>query len=177
MKEWHFFVQKYIRLILSKEGWIFYSMKETDRQTKGNEDGHLCWPITSSLLDHIFKALRLLSTTIRTQPGTVCGPLGLTPVVDLYLPTTRLYCPLWDFLVARWDTAPEGPSSHLLALSGTNRINSGHKPRLTVSHIGICIYHFETPTHFRSTTWLLLVIYTGASCAEKSLIDGSVKGQ
>ena len=41
-------------------------------------------------------------------------------------------------------------------------------PKLTlpVSHMGICIYHFITPTHFRSTTWLLLLIFTGASCAE-----------
>ena len=41
--------------------------------------------------------------------------------------------------------------------------------RLTKSHVGICIYHFTTPTHFRSTTWLLPLIYTGASYAEKSL--------
>ena len=33
------------------------------------------------------------------------------------------------------------------------------------------------PTHFRSTMWMFPLIYTSASCAEKSLIDGSVKGQ
>ena len=27
-------------------------------------------------------------------------------------------------------------------------------------HVGICIYHFIKPTHFRSTTWLLPLIFT-----------------
>ena len=35
-----------------------------------------------------------------------------------------------------------------------------------VSHVGIFIYHFVTPTHFRLTTWLVLLIFTGASCVE-----------
>ena len=37
---------------------------------------------------------------------------------------------------------------------------------LPVSQIGICIYHFITPTHFQSTMWLLPLIFTDASCAE-----------
>ena len=36
----------------------------------------------------------------------------------------------------------------------------------SVSHVGIFIYNFITPTHFRSTIWLLPLIYTDASCAE-----------
>ena len=47
--------------------------------------------------------------------------------------------------------------------------------RLPVSHMGICVYYFSTPTHFRSAIWLLLLIFTDTSCAEKSLIDGLVK--
>ena len=51
--------------------------------------------------------------------------------------------------------------------------------------MGICIFDFTTPTHFRSVIhviclhqhMLIRVIYTGTSCEEKSLIDSSVKGQ
>ena len=60
-------------------------------------------------------------------------------------------------------------------LSNYRLLNSGDK--IPVSQVGICIYHFTTPMHFRSTTWLLPLIYIGSSCADKSLIDGSVKGQ
>ena len=38
--------------------------------------------------------------------------------------------------------------------------------RLPVSLVGICIYNFLTPTYFRSTAWLLQLIFTDASCAE-----------
>ena len=48
----------------------------------------------------------------------------------------------------------------------SNRISRGH---LYIS--------FDNAHHFRPTTWLLPFIYTCASCAEKFLIDGSVKGQ
>ena len=44
--------------------------------------------------------------------------------------------------------------------------------RLTVSHEGICIYLFTT-----LTISVKLLIYTSASCAEKSLIDGLLYGQ
>ena len=36
---------------------------------------------------------------------------------------------------------------------------------------------FHNAHDFRLTTWLLPLIYPGASCSEKSLIDNSVKGQ
>ena len=42
-----------------------------------------------------------------------------------------------------------------LTLHETSRISSG-----------ICIYNFITPTHFPSTTWLLPLIFIGASCAK-----------
>ena len=73
-----------------------------------------------------------------------------------------------------------------------HRVHAGHSPwltvfdpSLTVSNVGICIYDFTTPTHFQSVIpviWLhlrmlLLFIYTSVSCAEISLIDGSVMGQ
>ena len=58
-----------------------------------------------------------------------------------------------------------------LASPVTDRISSGRKLRLTqdwhctyltwTSH-----YHFMTLTYFRSTTWLLPIIFTNASCAE-----------
>ena len=40
--------------------------------------------------------------------------------------------------------------------------------RLTqpISYVGICIYYFITSTHFRSTIWLLLLIFAGVFCAE-----------
>ena len=38
--------------------------------------------------------------------------------------------------------------------------------KLPASHVGICIYHFITPAHFHSTTWLLPLIFTGATCTE-----------
>ena len=37
---------------------------------------------------------------------------------------------------------------------------------LPVSLVGIWIHHFITPTHFRSTTWLLPLFFTCAYCAE-----------
>ena len=39
-----------------------------------------------------------------------------------------------------------------------------HCLRLSVSHVDICIYHFIIPAHLCSKTWLLLLIFTGASC-------------
>ena len=42
---------------------------------------------------------------------------------------------------------------------------------------GLLHVSFHNAHNFRSTTWLLPLIYTGASCSKKSLIDGSVKGQ
>ena len=74
--------------------------------------------------------------TRRTQPVFARGPLGPLAATVLYLPT-RLTVASWD----RLQTA-------------------------TASHVGICIYHFITPVHFRSTTWLLPFIFIGASCAE-----------
>ena len=38
--------------------------------------------------------------------------------------------------------------------------------RLPVSRVGICIHHFITHTHFRSTTWLILLFLICASCTE-----------
>ena len=75
---------------------------------------------------------------------------------------------------------PSGASNHSLAHSVTERISAAtakSTARLIASHLNISIYQFTTPTHIRSNTWLLPLIYTDASCAEKSLIDGSVKGQ
>ena len=50
-----------------------------------------------------------------------------------------------------------GVLSHLLVLSMTDQISSGYKIRLTISHVGICIYPFITATHFHWTMWLFPV--------------------
>ena len=47
-----------------------------------------------------------------------------------------------------------------------------HRPSRGHLHIS-----FHNTHDFRSTTWLLSIIYTGESYSNKSLIDGSVKGQ
>ena len=41
-----------------------------------------------------------------------------------------------------------------------------HPDGQPISHAGICIYHFVTSTHFRSTIWLLPLIFIGASSVE-----------
>ena len=69
------------------------------------------------------------------------------------------------------------PNQGAQPLAGILReqISSGCKPGLTVSHVGICIYHFTTLPRFSLTTWLLPPTHPSASCAEKSLIDGLVE--
>ena len=64
-----------------------------------------------------------------------------------------------------WALGPSGVPSHSLALFGTESLLAGHSQTARILR-DICIYHFKTPTHFRSTTWLLPLIFTGASCAE-----------
>ena len=64
-----------------------------------------------------------------------------------------------------------GTPSHSLALPWLTALfwrQAETDSRLTqpVLHVGIWIHHFITPTHFRSTTWLLLLIFTGAPGAE-----------
>ena len=67
---------------------------------------------------------------------------------------------------------PSEVPNHLLALPWMTALlwQQAMTPRLRltppVSHVGIYINHFITPTHFRSTTWLLLLIFPGESCAE-----------
>ena len=80
---------------------------------------------------------------------------------------------LWDIAsAAREATCWRSPwlTKSLLASSWdwlkTDCISRGH---LYIS--------FHNTHHFHSPTLLLLLIYTGMSCAEKSLIDSSVKGQ
>ena len=49
--------------------------------------------------------------------------------------------------------------------------------RLPICHMGICIYHFVTPTHIWSTMSLLPVIFIGASYVENLWLTAQVKGQ
>ena len=79
--------------------------------------------------------------------------------------------------LAAWGTQPLAGALRELPNLFWPQADTVSRLRFLVSHVGICLYHFLKPTHFRSTKWLLLLIYTCASCAEKSLIDWSGKGQ
>ena len=147
------FTKIYTSLFLSK-GVNASVVCERDRQTEmeGDEGRLLYWPETS-FLDHT----------------TLCylqGPFLL--LLSLGLLIQRL-------AVGRCHSrAP----SHSLALSMTDRISlatSGDWLK-TVSRVYLHT-SFHNTNYFLSTMWLLLCIYSDASCAEKSLINGSVKGQ
>ena len=59
------------------------------------------------------------------------------------------------------ETLPQRMTQSLLAASWKSNTET-----LPVSHVGICIYYLIAPTHFCSTTWLLSIIISDASCAE-----------
>ena len=84
----------------------------------------------------IFMALRLFSCWDVLTQSSL-GSCWAPAATFLYLPS-RLTTANWDWL----------------------------RTELHVSHMGICIYNFITPTHFCSTTWFLLLIFTDASCRE-----------
>ena len=76
-----------------------------------------------------------------------------------------------NFLAAQGgDTAPAGHPTTSLDYKQTQRLKLDRK-----SHMGICIYHFITPT-ISVPMWLLPLISIGASCVE-DLIDSSVRSQ
>ena len=88
----------------------------------------------------------------------------------------------YDFLAALLDAASMGCQALAVTLREWPKFfwplaETDFRLRLYVLHIGIYIYHFITPIHFRSTTWRQPLIYTGVSCAEKSLTHGYVRGQ
>ena len=109
----------------------------------------LYWPITSFFDHYTLCYLQDLSSPLPisgTQPILTNGPLG----------------PLWPrFSICRLDSAA---SWYCLKT---------HTPRPSHGHLHVS---FHNSHDFRSTTWLSSLIITGASCSEKSLIDGSVKG-
>ena len=116
-----------------------------DWQADGDEYRLPYWPITS-FLDHT----------------TLCYLQG---------PTDHFFC----FSAKEFSTG--GPLSALdpsSVITETGRIWSSRKLRLTqdshpdcpLSHVCTYIYPFITPTHFRSTTWLLPLIFRVASCAK-----------
>ena len=107
-----------------------------ETETVGGEDRLLSWPITTSSHKHTKAPLR----TSASQPE---------------------------------GTQPEarcGPCYRTLPKRGTqpltDALHDWPYADAPVSYVGICIYHFITSTHFRSTTWLLSLIFTGASCVE-----------
>ena len=107
---------------------------------------YFSWPYDAVLSSRPDLELLLLLGPEGTQPEAHCGQL-------------------WETL-PQWGALPltGAPLTNRSFLAGSSRLT----PKLTVllSHEGICIYHFITPTHFRLTTWLLPLIFTGASCGE-----------
>ena len=81
------------------------------------------WPYPAVLSSRLNLALLLLDR----------GALNVWPAVDRSV-----------------GRSPSRAPSHSQAISVTDRIFFGRKLRLTISHVGICIYHFTTPTHFCS---------------------------
>ena len=72
---------------------------------------------------------------------------------------------------ALWDAADNGATSHSLALPWMTESlliasETDSRLRSPQSDVGICMYDFITPTYFRLTLLLLLLIFTCASCAK-----------
>ena len=107
-----------------------------DRWIERDEYRLLYWPITS-YLDHT----------------TLCYLPGLTSS----LPTRRTKPVLAG-----------GRASGFLSADSTDHCKLAPTDSLSDwnSREGICMYHLVTPTHFWSTTWLLPLIFTSASCVE-----------
>ena len=78
---------------------------------------------------------------------------------------------LW---AALWDAA--GEVSHSLALPWT-QAKTDSRLKLPLSHVGIFLCHFITPTHFCSTTGTVSAYFHGCFLCRELLIDSSVKGQ
>ena len=66
-----------------------------------------------------------------------------------------------------------------LASCGHGSLSTDSTDRCKIGRISCGRLHklFHKAHHFHSTTWLFPFVYTVASCAEKSPIDGSIKGQ
>ena len=129
-----------------ERGWMSTCVR--DRRTESNKDRQPHWPISSSL-DHITLCYLPCSTwhffcfsTMSTQPETWCRMLPQRSVQPLA-------GSLHDWPNLFW-----------------KRAETDTRLRLSVFHEGICIYNFLTTTLFRSTTWLISLIFTSASCAE-----------
>ena len=106
------------------------------------------------------------------EANTDCHNFFLTTLYYLRGVTSPLPTRLTQLGAAFEPLTPDRPRYSICRL-----LDSGNRCILSVSHLGICIYHLTTPSDFCSTTWLHPLVYTGASCAKKFLIDGSVKGQ
>ena len=110
------------------------------RQTAILTHNFFFWPYHSVLSSRPHLALLLFGRRTLTQRPTVGRYSSGAPSHSLALP---------------WPTALFWPQAE-----------TDSRLRLTVSHVGICIYHFITPTYFCSTTWLLPFIFSRAFRAE-----------
>ena len=162
INEWHFlFTKIYVSLFFSFSQGI-YGVRKTDgdkrgrRETKG--DCHIApWLLLQTILLCVIFKTQLSPSSLSRPGGTQLRACS------------RLFC---------WTLPQRGTQSLADILRDSTNIfwpQAKTDSRLNVFHLGICMYH--NAHHFRSTPWLLPLIYTGVSCAEKSLIDGSVKSQ
>ena len=130
--------------LFSRKGSIF-SRCERDRRRQTETEGNKCkpprWPITSLLLT-IPSCVIFKDTQLEARCGLFCGTLpqwGAQPLAGTLCDWSNNFWPL--------------------------QAESNTRLRQSVSHVSICICHFITPTHFRSTTWQVSLIFTGACCA------------
>ena len=124
-----------------------------ERQTEPNGDGGIRME-TATLILNFFSWL--YHSEFSSSPHLAyLWLLSLSGVLQRRRPATRWRHRDWQALF--WSQA-----------------ETDTRQRFPVSHVGICIYPFITLIHFRSTTWLLPLIFTCAPCVEKSLMDASV---
>ena len=133
-------LHKYNSTLLFSKGVKASVMCEGDRRAKRDKDRLPHW-LTTSSFDNI----------------TLCYLQG--PTRHFFLLPSRPHPALFLLLSS-------GGSLWAAASTGYSRWLQAETPRLPLTHVSICIYHFVTPTHFRSTMWLRLLIFTCLSCLE-----------
>ena len=141
-----FVSQKCISLYSFEMSWIFVGVWETETETETKRRRQ----IQTATLIHNFlffwpKHAALSSNSGRTSFPPLQDILNQSPPRFSICRLTAARMPYW-LLNHSVGCCLIGVHSHSLALSVTDRISSGRKLRLALSHEGICIYHFTMPT-------------------------------
>ena len=97
--------------------------------------------------------------------ATLCYLLGYTYYFCFSVGRYSTGGLLWDFS-HQWGAQPLVGAFHDWQNFFWSQAETNSKLSLTVSQVGKQIYHFITLTHFRWTTSLLPLVFTGMSCAE-----------